>query len=228
MIQMQTMLRMSQQQQQANRSYLTTPIDRWSEIDRAKNELQALGVGYDDAMKGITALKTDIERLNMGISDTMSNWNSFISNPNVSQVVSGSVTPSALTESESFDGSTQGSPQSSSPQSSSTLSSSGFPMRPGFTPPRDSPRLETIRETLNMTKSEIRTAISTFGMAENDSIYRKYLTTGGRQNKKYRGYPYEEILQMMENDFREREEALQMSRRGGGRQDSTPRKTNRR
>ena len=42
-------------------------MDKWTEIDRAKNELVALGKGVNDVVKGIKALDTDLSSDETGV-----------------------------------------------------------------------------------------------------------------------------------------------------------------
>ena len=78
MMQMQLMLKMSLTQQKASQNFLTTPVDKWTQITQAKNELAAMGKGYEDAMKGIASLQKDLERIESGFTDEMTNWNDFM------------------------------------------------------------------------------------------------------------------------------------------------------
>lgn len=87
---MQMMLKMTQTQKKAEQNYLTTPVDKWTEIDRAKNELVALGKGVNDVVKGIKALDTDLALMRQGLGDGLTNWNKFMAtevSPLVTEVV---------------------------------------------------------------------------------------------------------------------------------------------
>ena len=89
---MQLMLKMSQTKEKAEQNYLTTPVDKWTEIDRAKNEMVALGKGVDDIVKGIKALDTDLSLMRRGLGDGLTNWNKFMAadaSPIIEATVSG-------------------------------------------------------------------------------------------------------------------------------------------
>lgn len=88
---MQMLLKMNQTKEKAEQNYLTTPVDKWTEIDRAKNELVALGKGVNDIVKGIKALDTDLSLMRQGLgADGLTNFNKFLAgdvSPVVTEVV---------------------------------------------------------------------------------------------------------------------------------------------
>lgn len=100
---MQMLLKMNQTKEKAQQNYLTTPVDKWTEIDRAKNELVALGKGVDDVVKGIKALDTDLALMRQGLGDGLTNWNKFMSqdvSPLVTEVVKDMKVDPLITTSE--------------------------------------------------------------------------------------------------------------------------------
>lgn len=78
MLQMELFLKANQLKSEAEQNYMTTPVDKWGDIDRAKNEMISLGKSTQDILSGITALNTDLSLLNRGLADNMENWNKFL------------------------------------------------------------------------------------------------------------------------------------------------------
>lgn len=180
-MQMQLMMNMTQTQNKANQNYLTTPVDRWTEIDKAKNELVAMGKNYDDISTGISALKLDIEQLNMGLSENMSNWNDFI---NKSSLVSPEVTPKPVIPSTS---------------PTTTVASVAPPAATSSSFPQTTSRFQQDR----MSKRDVldRLAMMNVSGGTYSTEYRTFFTKTGKKRAQYKDNSYNEIFTMIENNL---------------------------